>query len=154
MVRCAFRLSQETLAFAFCGSLVFGSFIPLASYAAEHEVQRISEGEFQKTVIERSHERVVVMDFYADWCAACRQMAPDLDAMAATYKGRVSVVQVNGDDAEDLAKRFDVPGFPVLIAFSEGTMIDMLKGAQTRDVLNQWFAVLSGANPPDASPAN
>ena len=62
--------------------------------------------------------KVVLVDFYADWCGPCRQLAPNLDKLA---KGKtVKVVKVNVDKARSLAENYKVNGIPALFLFKNG----------------------------------
>ena len=70
----------------------------------------------------------VVIDFYADWCAPCRQMEPIFEKLADEYEGRVRVARVDVDESPELASRFGVRGIPHVIALRDGAEVDSQVG--------------------------
>jgi thioredoxin 2 len=62
----------------------------------------------------------VIVDFYADWCAPCRMMAPVLDELARERAGDLLVVKVNSDQNPVSPQHYGVRGIPTLIVFREG----------------------------------
>ena len=73
---------------------------------------------------------VVLVDFYADWCGPCKMLAPTIEDLAATspYK----ICKCNVDDAEDLARAFDVMSIPTLIVFKNGAKVAQHIGLATK----------------------
>jgi thioredoxin 1 len=72
---------------------------------------------------------LVLVDFTADWCPPCRRLAPDIDALASEYAGRLTVVKVDADEQPDLAARFSVRSLPTLMFFRDGQIVDRMVGA-------------------------
>ena len=62
----------------------------------------------------------VLVDFWAEWCAPCRILAPTLDELAADYADRLTVAKLNVDNNEQLAQEFGVMSIPTLILFKNG----------------------------------
>ncbi len=79
---------------------------------------KVSEEDFQRTVLEAPVP--VLVDFYADWCAPCKMVAPVVDEIARTHEGRLLVVKVDTDRAPALSQSFGIRGIPTLIAFRDG----------------------------------
>lgn len=79
---------------------------------------KVSEEDFQKTVLEA--EVPVLVDFYADWCGPCKMVAPILDEIAGEHQGRLLVVKVDTDHAQETASRYGIRGVPTLILFRGG----------------------------------
>ncbi len=73
-------------------------------------------------------DQPVVVDFYADWCAPCRQMEPILEELAIEYAGRVKVARVDVEESPDLASRFGVRGIPHLVVLHDGNTVDTQVG--------------------------
>lgn len=88
---------------------------------------------------------LVLVDFTADWCPPCRRLAPDIDALASEYAGRLTVVKVNADEQPDLTARFSVRGLPTLMFFRDGQVVERMVGApppaQLRAKVNE-FSIL------------
>ncbi len=81
----------------------------------------VTEEDFQRTVLEASPP--VLVDFYADWCAPCKMVAPHVDEIARENQGRLLVAKVDTDRAPELAARLGIRGIPTLIFFKNGSEI-------------------------------
>jgi len=77
-----------------------------------------------------SSDRPVLVDFWAEWCGACRMLSPTLQKIASEYKDRIVTVKVNVDRKPHLASRFQVSGIPTVILFSGGDAVMRFSGAQ------------------------
>ncbi len=82
----------------------------------------------------------VLVDFYADWCAPCRRLAPVIDELAEEYEGDLRVVKVNVDDNASLAVQFGVQSIPTLIFFKGGQQVAKTVGAPPKPRLVQEIA--------------
>lgn len=71
----------------------------------------------------------VLVDFWAEWCAPCRMIAPTIDAIADEYAGRLKVGKVNVDFNNETAARFMIRGIPTLLLFRGGKVVDQRVGA-------------------------
>ncbi|MEL6199757.1 MAG: thioredoxin, partial [Pseudomonadota bacterium] len=72
----------------------------------------------------------VVVDFWAEWCGPCKQIAPILDSLASQYAGRLHVAKVNVDQETTLASGFGVRSIPYLVVFKDGKVVEELVGVQ------------------------
>lgn len=81
---------------------------------------------FNKEVIEEKGK--VLVDFYADWCAPCKMMAPVIDKIAEAYEGQISVGKLNIDNYPDLAVKYKVMSIPTLILFNNGEKAESVIG--------------------------
>jgi thioredoxin 1 len=96
-------------------------------------VNEIQEADFQSEVIEA--DTPVLVDFFAPWCGPCKALAPALEAVAKTYKGRVKVVKVDVDKAQRLAAHYRIRGVPTLMFFKEGKPVDTIVGLPSASIL-------------------
>lgn len=79
----------------------------------------------------------VVVDFWAEWCAPCRAIAPTIEELAKKYAGKVTFVKVNTDENPQVPQRFMVMGIPTLLFFKDGKLVDQVVGAMPRGPLEE-----------------
>lgn len=82
----------------------------------------------------------VVVDFWAEWCGPCKQMAPHLDAVADELSGKVTVAKINVDENPMSASKYGVRGLPTLMLFKGGKMVDSQLGAMSKQRITEWIA--------------
>ena len=82
-------------------------------------------------------DKVVLVDFYADWCGPCRMVAPVVAQIAEEYADRAVVGKLNVDENEELAVRYGVMSIPTLIAFKNGEVAGKLVGVQPKEVIER-----------------
>lgn len=87
---------------------------------------RVTGEDFAKTVLEA--EVPVLVDFYADWCAPCKAMAPILDDVAREKTGSVLVAKLDTDAAPEIAQQYGIRAIPTLMLFRKGTEAERLIG--------------------------
>jgi len=88
--------------------------------------------------------QVVMVDFWATWCAPCRMVAPTVEELAKEYEGRAKFVKVNTDENPDLASRYKIRGIPTLMFFKNGEMVDQVVGAVPKSHLKAKLDSLIG----------
>jgi thioredoxin 2 len=86
----------------------------------------------------------ILVDFYADWCAPCKIMAPLLDDLAREHAGRAIVGKLDTDRNPAMAGRFGISGIPTLIAFRDGQEHGRQVGAGNRQQLETLLAGAAG----------
>lgn len=88
-------------------------------------------------VLAESHEKTVLLDFYAPWCAPCRILAPELDALSDRYEDAVSAYSVNVDTDAALAERFGVSALPTVLLLRNGEVTGRLEKEITAEMLEE-----------------
>jgi thioredoxin len=89
--------------------------------------------------------RAVIVDFWADWCAPCRMIAPVLQDLAQRHAGHLKVVKVDVDADPALGARFGAQSIPLLVVMRDRREIDRIVGALPRPALEARLgSVLTG----------
>jgi thioredoxin 1 len=82
------------------------------------QLREVNDENFQQVVLQS--EVPVLVDFWAEWCAPCRALAPTVEALAEKHAKSARVVKLNVDNSPALARRYGVRGIPTLILFKDG----------------------------------
>ena len=72
----------------------------------------------------------VAVDFYADWCGPCIEVAPVIDELTEEYRGKIAFMKLNVDENPRIADRYEIVSIPTLIVFSNGKVIKKIVGAR------------------------
>jgi thioredoxin 1 len=80
-------------------------------------------------------DKPVLVDFWAEWCAPCRMLAPVIHRIAQTYRGRLLVVKVDTDEKPDVAAPYQIHSIPTIMMFWKGQPVMRLTGAQPYDAI-------------------
>ena len=71
----------------------------------------------------------LAVDFYADWCAPCKDIDPILDKLADEFRGKITFAKLNVDESQEIADRYEVLSLPTLLIFSKGKAVKKFVGA-------------------------
>ena len=98
----------------------------------------------------RSHDKPVLVDFWAEWCGPCRMVAPVVHRVAHAFRGRLLVVKVDTEEKPGVAAAYQVQSIPTVMLFWKGEPVMRLTGAHPYDAL---VAEIERAWPPAAGQA-
>ena len=104
---------------------------------ASERVLTLTEGNFDETL--KASPVPVLVDFWAEWCAPCKRLAPTIDAVAAELDGKMVVGKVNVDDHPGVSARFGIRGIPTLILFKDGNAVSTKVGALSKTQLTAFI---------------
>lgn len=93
---------------------------------------KIAQDDFDKTVLEAGAP--VLVDFYADWCAPCRMVAPFVDELAQGNVGKLLVGKVDTDRAPEVAMRYAIRSIPTLVVFRDGEEVERSLGFEPEKI--------------------
>lgn len=94
------------------------------------EILDVTDANFDQEVLQS--ETPIIVDFWAEWCAPCRAIAPIVKDLAGTYDGKVRVVKMNIDDNPATPGRYGVRSIPTVLAFKGGTVVEQITGARPK----------------------
>ena len=80
----------------------------------------------------------VLVDFWAEWCGPCKQIAPSLDEISEELEGKVSLAKVNIDENPETPSKYGVRGIPTLMLFKDGEVASTKVGALPKSKLKKW----------------
>lgn len=112
---------------------------PEAPSGITENILDITADNFQQALIEESHQRIVVVDFWADWCAPCKALMPILEKLANEYQGQILLAKVNCDEQQALAAQFGVRSLPTVAIMKDGQPVDGFMGAQPESEIRQML---------------
>ncbi len=104
------------------------------------KVLDVTDASFEREVLESSLP--VLVDFWAEWCAPCRALAPVVKDIAASYDGRLRVAKLDVDSSPAVPARFQVRAMPTLLFFKNGQVVDSIVGAVPKQRIEAKLATL------------
>jgi thioredoxin 1 len=98
---------------------------------------KVTDESFEQDVLKAGTP--VLVDFWAEWCGPCKQIAPALEQIASELAGQVTVAKVNIEESPTVPTRYGVKGIPTLMLFRDGHMTSMKVGAMPKQKILEWL---------------
>jgi len=98
---------------------------------------KVTDQSFQSDVLDS--KTPVMVDFWAEWCQPCRQIAPALEELASEYQGKITVAKVNIDENPQVPTKYGVRGIPTLMIFQNGQVAATKVGALPKTKIKEWI---------------
>ena len=99
----------------------------------------IDQNNAQQYLIDESFNRPVVVDFWADWCAPCKQLMPLLEKLADEYAGSFLLAKINADEQQGISQQLGVRSLPTVMVFKDGQPVDGFSGAQPETAVREML---------------
>jgi thioredoxin 1 len=100
-------------------------------------ITAVSDATFGEEV--KKADTLVLVDFWAEWCAPCRSVAPILEELSKEFAGRVKIVKLDVENNPNVAQAYNIRGIPALLLFKDGQVADQRIGALPKHQLKAWL---------------
>ena len=93
-------------------------------------VAEVTDQTFETEVLQA--DKPTIIDFWAEWCAPCRQIAPIISELAAEYGDRVKIVKMDIDKSPATPGQYGIRAIPTILAFKDGQVVEQIQGARPK----------------------
>ncbi|MEJ2045004.1 MAG: thioredoxin [Reinekea sp.] len=104
---------------------------------ANPNIVDVTEANFASVMMEESQQRLVLLDFWADWCAPCKALGPILEKLANEYGGAILLAKVNADEQQAIVAQFGIRSLPTVALVRNGQPIDAFQGAEPESAIRE-----------------
>jgi len=112
--------------------LIFSLFLDIFLYLPKNHkmVEKFNSSNFNEIILHSN--KLVLVDFWAEWCGPCRMIAPIIEELSIEYTGRAVIGKLNVDESPDISVNYGVRGIPTILIFKNGQMVDRIVGAVSK----------------------
>lgn len=100
-------------------------------------IKNVTDQNFKQEVLES--DKIVLVDFWAEWCGPCKMVGPILEELAKEMQGQILIAKVNVEESPETPTSYGVRGIPTLILFKNGQPLSTKVGALPKEKLKGWI---------------
>ncbi|XP_055384977.1 thioredoxin-2-like [Condylostylus longicornis] len=84
-----------------------------------------------KETLDKTTNKLVVLDFFANWCGPCKTLAPKIEEYAKQFESNILIIKIDVDDLEEIAMEYEISSMPTLIFIKSGEELERFSGSST-----------------------
>ncbi len=96
-------------------------------------IKHVTDATFEADVLKSAQP--ILVDYWAEWCGPCKQIAPILDEVSVSYEGKLHIAKMNVDENREIPAKFGIRGIPTLMLFKDGQLAATKVGALNKTQL-------------------
>lgn len=97
----------------------------------------VTDATFQRDVL--GSAKPVLVDFFTDWCAPCKQIAPALEELSKELGDKITIAKINAEESPAVTNKYGVRGFPTMVIFKGGQVLASQAGAMPKGKIKEWI---------------
>ena len=100
-------------------------------------IKHTSDAAFESDVLQS--DKLVLVDYWAEWCGPCKMVAPILDEVSKDYAGKLTIAKLNVDENQSVPAKYGIRGIPTLMLFKDGQLAATKVGALSKSQLTSFL---------------
>ena len=101
-------------------------------------MKAVTDADFEVEVLKS--QKPILVDFWAEWCGPCRQLAPILEEIGAEHGEKLEIVKINVDENPGVAQKYNILALPTMNVYRDGEVVTQIKGAKSKSALMKDLA--------------
>ncbi len=104
------------------------------------DIVEVNDQNFESEILQS--DKPAIVDFWAEWCAPCRQISPIIQQLADEYGDQVKIVKMNVDESPSTPGKYGIRAIPTVLAFQGGAVVEQVQGARPKSAFEEMVKKL------------